>query len=218
MRYQEKEISQFNSKIAISKKKGKMLTGLKLSKREEDSRNSHYRNVASRHFTHLSQLRGALTFRTIKYKATLYLSKYAFAQVDRGLVFPLFSFVEDHQSINHNKIRLTNVIVVYFIYLPLLCIVKAISRSNTRGVWTKKIFNTFALSSFVLWEIIDGAALTAKKTTNKTEILKQRRHTLNDRWLVTAYKPGMIPLLTSSSLGPLCDSFLSRAKTQMKHI
>lgn len=72
---------------------------------------------------HATQLRGYLTSqgkKNISIKFTIYLLKYVSEQAVRGLVFPLFSSEEYHQSMKQNKQRLTSDAMPYFIYLPLL--------------------------------------------------------------------------------------------------
>lgn len=56
----------------------------------------------------------------ISIKFTIYLLEYVSEQAVRGLVFPLFSFEEYHQSIKQNTRRLKRGVMPYFIYLPLL--------------------------------------------------------------------------------------------------
>lgn len=88
-------------------------------RRAELSFNSHDVGMSY----HAAQLRGYLTSRKkkkISIKFTIYLLGYVSEQAVRGLVFPLFSFEEYHQSIKQNKRRLKRGVMPCFIYLPLL--------------------------------------------------------------------------------------------------
>lgn len=109
----------FKIQCTLPKQIWKKVTNDMKQRRVELSFNSHDVGMSY----HAAQLRGYLTSRKKKKylsKFTIYLLEYVSEQAVRGLVFPLFSFEEYHQSIKQNKRRLKRDVVPYFIYLPLL--------------------------------------------------------------------------------------------------